>query len=202
MCLRSEYLLFDEGERYVQDRRDQLWRAAIHSKSSLRAASKTLFFLICILFVAACAPTKQPAERFDNRTPSKGIYSRPFEGFNQSAVKKTILWQQSNGVEIGKTMIVYGIEEAQGRVSVCGLFMHVGSVNRRAFARAMANSGVLSGEEKLVTDIRYFREISKQDKLLFACMITGHAWDTRYAQQPARLDFRGEVNDPDVSWMR
>jgi hypothetical protein len=90
------------------------------------------------------------------------------------------------------TTIAFGLEDADGHVAVCGMVLHMGKIDRRAFAGVMANSGIASGGKELQTDLRYFREFIAPDQLLVACKITDRRWEPIYGEQPAELIFRGE----------
>lgn len=138
------------------------------------------------LIVGTVSVGSAPCAFGDTRTG--GIYVRPLAGFNDS-VRKTRLMDSRGEV---MSTIVYGVENRDARVAVCGMVLHSIQVDRRAFAGAMANSGVESGGVEFTTDLRYFREFIAPDQLLLACKVTGYEWQPQYAQQAARLVFRGE----------
>ena len=116
------------------------------------------------------------------------IYVRPLPGFNDSIRKTKMLNDEGKVI----TTIAYGVEDAHGHVAVCGMVLHTGEIDRRAFAGVMANSGIATGGKELLTDLRYFREFIAPDRLLVACKISEHQWEPRYGKQPSELVFRGE----------
>lgn len=121
-------------------------------------------------------------------------YLRSVDPLTKSFARTTIKWR---GKLNGETMIVYGVEEHQGRIAVCGLHLSRGSYSRPALLNGLKVSSISSGGHILITDLRYFDEFAgRRGVLRFACRVTKFRWAPVFARTRPKYVQGAQLFDP------
>ena len=122
------------------------------------------------------------------------LYLRAVDPLTAAFARTTIKW---TGDLSGETMIVYGVEEHEGRIAVCGMHMSQGSFSRGALMNGLRVSSVSSGGHTLISDLRYFDEFAgKRDYFRFACKVTNLRWNPAFADIKPKYVQGAEFFDP------
>ena len=145
------------------------------------------------VFLAVLLAMTTPAFAQSARTGS--LYERPVKDMGKSFARTTIVWEGLGAKR--ETMIVYGVEERNGRIAVCGLFISDGPVPRTALLNGLSLSSITSGGHVLVKDLSYFDEFSgDRDYFRFVCKVTGFKWAPGFGKTKPKYVQGAEFFDP------